>query len=308
MLRKKKYSIRDIAKTLKRSPSSICEELKNNAVKNEYDGAKAHQKSYVRRRSARFQGKKIAMHDSLRNFVEENLCDDLSPAAISGRLSAHEHHLPYASKNIIYRFLKSPYGRHIEYEREKKKRHRKSRKKSESLLNRRFIENRTRSAENRRRVGDVEADFVVSGRDGSGILLVVVDRKLRVSFLEQILTVTIQNVHEVFCKIHIRFPELKSITTDNDILFQKHLELEQLLGVKIFFCHAYHSWEKGSVENTNKYIRKDIPKGADISKFTKNDIQKVEEKLNRRPMKCLKYFTPQELLNRHRSRKKSLKF
>lgn len=306
-MKKKKYSIRDIAKTLGRSPSTISEELKINAVRNEYDGAKAHQKSYVRRRSARFQGKKIAMQNSLRSFVEEKLRDDLSPASISGRLGGHEHDLPSCGKDSIYRFLKSPYGRQIEYEREKKKRHRKSRKKSASLLNRRFIETRTRSAETRRRVGDVEADFVVSGRDGNGILLVVVDRKLRVSFLEQILKVTIQNVHEAFNEIHARFPELKSITTDNDILFQKHLELERLLGVKIFFCHAYHSWEKGSVENTNKYIRKDIPKGADISKFTKNDIQKVEEKLNRRPMKCLKYFTPQELLNRHRARKKSLK-
>lgn len=299
--------MRDIAKMFGRSPSTISYELSINAVKNKYDGAKAHQKSYVRRRSARFQGKKIAMQDSLRDFVEEKLRDDLSPAAISGRLSGHEHHLPFASKDSIYRFLKSPYGRQIEHEREKKKRHRKSRKKSDALSNRRFIEERSRSAENRRRVGDVEADFIVSGKSGRGILLVVVDRKLRASFLEQILDITIHNVHAAFLEIQTRFPELKSITTDNDILFQKHLELETLLGVKIYFCHAYHSWEKGTVENTNKYIRKDIPKGADISKFSKKEIQKIEEKLNRRPLKCLKYFTPQELLTRHRVRKKSLK-
>ena len=216
------------------------------------------------------------MQDLLRNFVEEKLRDDLSPAAISGRLSGHEHHLPFASKDSIHRFLKSPYGRQIEHAREKKKRRRKSHKKGKSLLNRRFIEERSRSAENRRRVGDVEADFVVSGKSGHGILLVVVDRKLRVSFLEQILEVTIVNVHKAFLEIQNRFPELKSITTDNDILFQKHLELEQLLGVKIYFCHAYHSWEKGTVENTNKYIRKDIPKGADISKFNEKEIRKIE--------------------------------
>lgn len=296
--------MRDIAKMFGRSPSTISYELKINAVKNKYDGAKAHHKSYVRRRNARFQGKKIAMQDSLRSFVEEHLRDDLSPGAIAGRLSAHEHDILYASKNSIYRFLKSPYGRRIEYERQKKKRHRKSRQKNEKLLHRRFIESRPRSAETRRRVGDVEADFIVSGKHGHGILLVVVDRKLRVSFLEQILDVTIQNVHGAFVAIHTRFPELKTVTTDNDILFQKHLELEQLLDVKIYFCHAYHSWEKGTVENTNKYIRKDIPKGADISKFTKMDIRKIEAKLNRRPLKCLKYFTPQELLSRHRAKKK----
>lgn len=290
-----------------RSPSTISEELKTNAVKNKYDGEKAHHKSYVRRRNARFQGKKIAMQDNLRNFVEEKLRDDLSPSAIAGRLSRHEHDISYASKNSIYRFLKSPYGRQIENEREKKKHRRKSRKKNEKLLNRRFIESRPRSAEIRRRVGDIEADFIVSGKDGTGILLVAVDRKLRVSFLEQILNVSIEAVHRAFVCIQEKFPELKTITTDNDILFQKHVELERLLRVKIYFCHPYHSWEKGTVENTNKYIRKDIPKGADISKFRKKDIQKIEEKLNRRPMKCLNYFTPQELLNRHRTRKKSRK-
>lgn len=306
-MRKKKYSIRDIAKILRRSPSTISEELKTNAVKNKYDGEKAHHKSYVRRRSARFQGKKIAMRDNLRSFVEEKLRDDLSPAAIAGRLSRHEHTLSYASKNSIYRFLKSPYGRQIEYERNKKKYRRKSQKKSGPLLNRRFIEMRPRSAEIRRRVGDAEADFIVSGKDGTGILLVVVDRKLRVSFLKQISNVTIEAVHATFVCIQEKFPELKTITTDNDILFQKHAELERLLRVKIYFCHPYHSWEKGTVENTNKYIRKDIPKGADISKLSKREIQKIEEKLNRRPMKCLNYFTPQELLNRHRAKKKSLK-
>ncbi|QQR54385.1 IS30 family transposase [Candidatus Peregrinibacteria bacterium] len=90
------------------------------------------------------------------------------------------------------------------------------------------------------------------------------------------------------------------MTTDNDILFQKHKELEKLLGIKIYFCHPYHSWEKGTVENTNKIIRKDIPKGSDISKYSKAFIQRLEEKLNRRPLKCLNYLTPKEALLVHR--------
>lgn len=273
-------------------------------MKGKYDPKKAGLKACVRRKSARFQGRKIVGNSRLRDFVETNLQDDLSPAAIGGRLAGHEHDLPSASKDSIYRFLKSPYGRKIEYERRRKRRlHRKSRKKSEKLTNRKFIDTRPKSIDARSRAGDSEGDFIVSGKSGKGVLLVVVDRKMRISFLELILKVAIEEVHQAFLRIKQRFPEMKTMTTDNDILFRHHEQLEKLLDIKIYFCHPYHSWEKGTVENTNKYIRKDIPKGSDLSKYSKSFIQSVEDKLNRRPMKCLKYFTPFEMLNRYRKRK-----
>jgi IS30 family transposase len=136
------------------------------------------------------------------------------------------------------------------------------------------------------------------------VILVVADRKTRNSFLEQIIKTKVDNVHRAFMKIQGRFPELKTITTDNDILLQKHKELEKLLGVKIYFCHQYHSWEKGTVENTNKYIRKYIPKGNDISFYSKSFIEKLEQKLNRRIMECLNYRTPSETLKEVRKKKK----
>jgi len=81
-------------------------------------------------------------------------------------------------------------------------------------------------------------------------------------------------------------------------------ELEKLLRVKIYFCHQYHSWEKGTVENTNGYVRKDIPKGSNISKYSKWFIRSIEKKLQRRYMDCLDHFTPTEVLKNHRERKK----
>ena len=125
------------------------------------------------------------------------------------------------------------------------------------------------------RVGHAEADFIVSGKEGKGILLVVVDRKLRAVFLEQILIVTIGAVHRAFVRIKKRYPELQTFTTDNDILFQHHRELARLLGVKIYFCHPYHSWEKGSVENVNGVIRKTIPKGSDLSQHSKRFMRSM---------------------------------
>ena len=86
-----------------------------------------------------------------------------------------------------------------------------------------------------------------------------------------------------------------------------HKTLEKLLKLKIYFCHPYHSWEKGSIENLNKQVRKDIPKGSDLSNYDKEYISLVEEKCNERFMRVLKYKTPQEKLKAHRKRKKKYK-
>lgn len=280
---------------MERSVSTISDELKRNKVNQVYDPHKAHQKAYVRRKISKFQGKKIAMHGALRSFVEEKLKDDLSPAAIAGRLKYQEKEIPYASKNSIYRFLESPYGRSIEDGRLQKHRNRhRHRKKLGTLNDRTFIDQRPQAINRRTRIGDVEGDFIVSGKAGKGVLLVVVDRKIRIAFLEKICPVSIEKVHVAFLLIKKHFPEMKTMTTDNDILFQHHKKLEKLLRIKIYFCHPYHSWEKGTVENTNKYIRKDIPKSSDISRYSKSFIQSIEQKLNRRPMKCLNYLTPRE--------------
>ncbi len=300
-------SYRAMAKRLGRSPNSISLEIELGEVNGEYDAKKADHKAYVRRHEAKYQGMKVAGNSKLQDFVEAGLYDDLSPEAIAGRVTKHEKHLPAVSKNSIRRYIESVPGRRVEYHRLKQRRKRKRsrrRPKVSQLTDRTFIDKRPQSIQDRRYVGDAEADFLVSGKTGKGIILSLVCRKLRVSFLEQILEVTIANVHAAFLRIQERFPELHSISTDNDLLLQKHKELEQLLGVKIYFCHPYHSWEKGSIENTNKYVRKDIPKGSDISRYSKRFIQKLEAKLNRRYMEVLNHKTPQEMLNEHRKRKK----
>ena len=104
----------------------------------------------------------------------------------------------------------------------------------------------------RGRVGDIEFDFIVSGKSGKGILLTVVDRKLRKAFIEKILPVSITELRTCISPDQkARFPEMKTATTDNDLLLQHHKRLEKLLGIKIYFCHPYHSWEKGSIEDVN---------------------------------------------------------
>lgn len=301
----KKYSQRDIAKTLNRSNSTISEEIKLGSVRGAYDPFKANHKAYVRRQKSKYQGMHIVGDKDMNKFVDEGLLDDLSPGAIAGRLKAKEKDIVGVSKDSIYRYVKSAYGRKIEaYRKKKKQRRRKRITIHPSLQDRVFIDKRPKNINTRQHIGDMEGDFVVSGKGGSGILLVVVDRKTRVAFLELIIKASISAVHEAFVRIKQRFSEMKSLTLDNDILFRKHVELGTLLGVAIYFCHPYHSWEKGTVENVNKYIRRDIQKGTDLSKLTTSFIVSLEEKLNRRPMKCLGYATPKEKLDAYRQKKK----
>ena len=305
ILKRKKYSIRAIARALGRSVSSISDELKRNRVRNSYDAKKAAHKAYVRRKYAKYQCMKIVEHTALRSFIERLLYDDQSPENIAGRIRQYAKRLPTISKDGVYRFIKSVYGRKIESHRNaRKQRARRRRARIHSLSDRTFIDKRPKHINARSRSGDAEADFIVSGKSGRGILLVVVDRKLRATFIERILDVSVLNVHRAFLRIQKRFPELRTITTDNDILFRDHHALAALLGVRIYFCRPYHSWEKGTVENTNGVIRKDIPKGANISRYSKLFIQKLEDKLNRRILKCLGYKTPTEMLAEVRKRKK----
>lgn len=270
----------------------------------EYDSQKARHKARVRRMQASYRGKKIAAHKELRKFADGALSDGQSPEAVSGRIKHQEKHLPYVSKDTVYRYLKSPYGKLIGIKWKKKIRLKKSRKVTK-LKDRIFIDKRPKIIEKRERVGDIEADFIVSGKSGKGVLLAAVCRKLRAVFLELTPNVSIDEVHKGFERIKKRFPEMKTATLDNDILFKTHKALEKLLNVKIYFCHSYHSWEKGSIENANMEIRKFIPKGSDLSKCDKKFIKAIEDHLNERFMKCLEYKTPKEKLNEYRKNKKT---
>ena len=199
--------------------------------------------------------------------------------------------------------MASVYGRKIEAKLAKKKRRATKRSSKGTLDGRTFIDKRPAYINARMKIGDMEFDFIVSGRDGTGILLVAVDRKIRVSFLEPIYEVSIARFHRAMQKIKKRYPEWRTGTTDNDLLLKQHRALEALLSIRIFFCRPYHSWEKGTVENVNGEIRKQFPKGSDVSHYARAFFRKIEEKLNARFMKCLGYRTPAEALRNCRKQK-----
>jgi transposase, IS30 family len=305
VLRSKGYSLRAIGAAVGRSVSTISDELKRNAVAGSYTPAKAQAKATVRRKAAKFQGMTIVANRELQAFIEQELLKRQSPGAIAGRLATGLDGLPSVSRDTIERFIRSVHGRQLEYQLKvlkQKNRHRGKRPQAVAeLAARTFIDDRPSVITDRERVGDVEADFIVSGKNGSGYLLTVVDRKIRYGFIRKLLPVSVANMEQAFLDVKACFPELESVTTDNDVLFRHHKRLEWLLGVPIYFCLPYHSWEKGTVENYNKQVRKYVPKGADISQYNEEYLQFVEARLNNRFMSILDYQTPTECLTAHRT-------
>ena len=118
--------------------------------------------------------------------------------------------------------------------------------------------------------------------------------------MRKVLPVSVGNALRALKDIKRVFPEMKSISTDNDLLFLYHKALEKALGIPFYFCHPYSSYEKGSVENYNGEVRTYIRKGSDLSLYNSAYIQMVEDKLNNRYMKCLGYKTPKEALEEYR--------
>jgi len=288
--------------------------LNRNVVNDEYLASKAHAKASSRRKAASFQGKKIVRDPRLREFVDKALLDGQSPQAIAGRLRAGlEPELPYVSRPTIEEYIRSAHGRQIEYQIKvlkagQKKHRRKRRGAPERVVGdpKTYIDDRPACIADRERVGDLEVDFIVSGKQGTGYCLTAADRKLRVGFIRKVLPVSVGEALRALQEIKRVFPELQSISTDNDILWTYHKKLEDLLGVPFYFCHPYSSWEKGSVENYNKQARHYVRKGSDISQYSDQYLQVAEAKLNSRYMAVLGYQTPTEALVAYRKQNQKL--
>jgi IS30 family transposase len=307
-LLRRKISQKEIANEIGIEESSLSYEITERTRKGRaYNAEYAHHQAYVREKYIRSRPNTIPLHPRLRETVEKYLLDDQSPELTAKRIKKCHKDLPSVSGVTIRTYIASPYGRKIENHRKKLASKRRRKKKVLSRIkNKRDINKRPKYINEKKTVGHMEGDFIDSGKDGRGMILVHTDRKLRCVFLEKIFPVSIRTLKNGLKRIKKRFPEMKTVTWDNDILLICHRELEKQFGIKIYFCHTHSPWEKPLVENRNKLIRKYIPKGSDISKYSRRFIQKLEEKLQRRIMECLNCRTPGEMLARHRKRKKKL--
>lgn len=292
-------SKREIARKLKREPSSVRYEIKQNSVRGTYIAEKAQLKAYQRRWRAKSQVLKVAVTKVLKEYVQAKTKAYWTPELIAGRIAYVDTHLPRVGKDAIYAYLESPHGRPLLQYRWHKGRAYKARIPRTHIANRISIDERPKSVGARRSYGHWEGDFIVSGKRGSGALLVLVERKSRYLIICKLSDRKVSTVNAVIAAVFGGGQlVVDSLTIDNDISFQKHEEMSALIGAPIYFCHPYHSWEKGTVEKINQLIRRFIPKGTNIARVNEIRVKEVEHMLNNRPMKCLKYLTPTEALIR----------
>lgn len=297
-LRKEK-SLRWISEALGRGVSSISDEIKRNSVNGIYNAEKAHHKAYLKRKQSKIQCMKVATDQHLQKFVTKNIMDEQSPEGISGRLKYVEKGIQYVSTKGIYKFVSSVYGRKIEkhlYSNSVNKNSGPKRGTPITIDGRTMIDKRPKMIEKRLEFGHFEGDFIESGKDGKGSLLVLVERKTRYPFIMYLEDRTTAYVNKAIETL-LRDCPVKSITVDNDISFQKHEELSELIEATVFFCHPQSPHEKGTVENRNKAVRRYVKKRSDLSSFSPEYFKMVENKLRTRFMTCLKFKTPEESFN-----------
>ena len=289
-------SLRFIAEKIGRSASSISDEIKLNSVNGKYDDEKADHKAYVRRKNSKQDCLKVAMDTELKKFVKDGIKDDQSPAGISGRLKKVRIDLQYASAKAIYKFVYSVHGRQIEKCLYSNAVHKNSGPKRDTPITidgRTMIDDRPKKVEKRLEFGHYEGDFIESGKNGEGSLLVIIERKTRYPFLRYLEDRSTESINRLIRETLGDSP-IESLTIDNDISFQKHRELSKLIEAEIYFCHPQCPHEKGTIENRNKAIRRYIKKRTDLSLVPKEKFAMVEAKLRNKYMECLDYQTPKE--------------
>ena len=292
ILKTKQYSLRAIGRSMGRSPNTISYEVRVNTVNGVYNPHKAHLKAQVRKKYRRFQYSKIEKYLEIKQIIIEKLESHWNPDEIAGWLKTNEHEL-YVSKSAIYNWLHT--GRGDRYcdllysERHYVKPHRKKTKRV-LIPNRISIDNRPLGATNRTRYGHYESDTIVSCRGGTGAILVLIERRSRYVHLWKLSNLKPRGVSMRLNQIQDNL-YIKSISFDNGIENIYHKDI----GVLTFFCDPYSSWQKGTVENVNKMVRRYIPKGTDMAGVTQAQLDWIADRINKKPRKILGYRSALEV-------------
>ncbi len=160
------------------------------------------------------------------------------------------------------------------------------------LAGKRHIDQRPQVATSRKRIGDWEIDLVM-GRSDKDCILTLVDRKSGFTKIYKLKNKTKKETNKKLLKLMSALDtKVKTITADNGTEFHGYKEIEEKTGVKFYFCTPYHSWERGTNENTNGLIRQYLPKGESMASLTQRKCNKIAHELNTRPRKRHGYKTP----------------
>lgn len=299
MMRSDQKSLREISKVLKRNPSTIQRELKRNEAPpgmslymNCYDKAKhAHDKAKRRQREKNRENRSILKKDlSLESRILDLLeHTKLSPEEIAYIQSNSDMWCKISGKTIR-RHIKKFYPAYKQYFPHRGKRRTcltprtKKRKAKQAAPHKRSIHEKKIT----HKIGEYELDMIVCSQSKYAILTIRELNTLKV-WCRLVVNLKGETVRMAIMRVLLTIPPfmLKTCTYDRGSEFSEVHRIEKLLGVVNYFCDAYCAWQKGSVEQANKEIRRFLPKGTDLKNVTEEELAQIELMLNFKPRKKL---------------------
>jgi IS30 family transposase len=287
-----------IAQEIGSTQPVVSRELKRNRGRRGYRYKQAQAKADGRRHAANAAPSK--MTPDIVSVIETMLREEqLSPEQISGWMQETDG--TCVSHECIYRHIyadKRRGGTLYKHLRRTGKRYNKRKGKTSGrglIPNRIDIDQRPLIVAERSRIGDWEADTIV-GAAHKGAILSLVERVSKYTLLHKLDNATSQKTGTaIIAKMRPHQKRVHTITSDNGKEFAGHQRVAKRLDTGFYFATPYHAWERGLNENTNGLVRQYFPKGSSFAKVSSEDVERVQNLLNSRPRKTLKYQSPNEV-------------
>lgn len=297
-------SIRAIAASLERAPSTVSREIDRNGGTKGYRASQAEQAAWDRAR--RPKPCKLAMHPALAARVAEKIQRQWSPEQVAGwlRRTYPDDASRQVSHETIYRTLyiqsrgalKQELLAHLRRTRTMR-RSRYHTQKTESrgrIAETVSISERPASAEDRAVPGHWEGDLLFGDRNSQ--IATLVERQTRYVMLVKVAGRDTEAVVNALIKNARRLPKqlYRSLTWDRGKEMAEHRRFTLATDIQVYFCDPHHPWQRGTNENTNGLLRQYFPKGISLSAVSQTELDAVARRLNERPRKTLAYETPAE--------------
>jgi IS30 family transposase len=285
----------EIADLIGKDKSTIGREIKRNSGRRGYRPKQAQGLAEAREELKHVP---YVLTDDLKKEITNRLEKKWSPEQISNRLKLENK--PSASVETIYKFIYADKENSGDLWKNLRRSHRSRRRRFPSQERRgkikdaRPISKRSKAANDRKRKGHWERDTMI-GLDRKSAVLALVDRKTRFNKFIKLNRRLAAKVTSATIKALKGLP-VASITNDRGLEFADHKRCSSKLKVKIYFCDAYTSSQRGTNENRIGILRQYFPKKTNLKNISNKMIRKVEFEINNRPMKCLDWKTPYEAM------------
>jgi IS30 family transposase len=295
-------SIRSIAATLGRAPSTISREIKRNGGHACYRASQSDQHAWDRAR--RPKTCRLAMNRKLANIMAGKLQLQWSPEQIAGWLKQTyagdedyqvSHETIYRSLYIQARgALKKELLDHLRRSRamRRSRHHTQKTDNHGRIVDAISISERPATAEDRAIPGHREGDLLFGSHNSQ--IATLVERQTRYVMLVKVAGKDTETVVNALIKNARKLPQelYKSLTWDRGKELADHKRFTLAPQIQVYFCDPQNPWQRGSNENTNGLLRQYFPKGLDLSTYSQAKLNEVARRLNERPRKTLDYETP----------------